>query len=399
MPEAQAQGIDERYPHLFAPRGQQPRLIRIPQQQRNIREDRPRAARRTAPAVAEAIRPQRERPDPNEPRPEPTTHVLVLGDNLAEWLSYGLEEAFEDVPELGFLDRSKTSSGLVKADFYDWVTATPDLLRNEAKVDFIVVMFGSNDRQSFTIGTETIELRSERWQELYVQRIDAVMAALKTRGVPVFWVGLPPIRGARITADMAYFNGLYKERAERAGIAYVDVWPGFIDEQGQYTQFGPDFAGQIRRLRTGDGVHFTDAGARKLALFLEQDIRRALVGRLAPVAPTIEPERPLSPGLGIPIPEAAVTDLEASGLVAARPRPLSGPVLPLAGRPAIPAQPNQPASTAAELVGARGPDTLRGPAATVLTRGDALTPVPGRIDDFRWPPQGEGAGAAPAPTR
>ena len=37
-----------------------------------------------------------------------------------------------------------------------------------------------------------------------------------------------------------------------------------------------DYQGQIRRLRTGDGIHFTKFGARKLALYVEREIERSL---------------------------------------------------------------------------------------------------------------------------
>ena len=56
---------------------------------------------------------------------------------------------------------------------------------------------------------------------------------------------------------MSYLDELYRERAERAGIIYVDIWDGFVDEEGRYAMQGPDFEGQIRRLRTPDGVYFT----------------------------------------------------------------------------------------------------------------------------------------------
>ena len=42
---------------------------------------------------------------------------------------------------------------------------------------------------------------------------------------------------------------------------------------------GPDFEGQIRRLRSGDGIYFTKAGARKLAHYVEREILRSLVAR------------------------------------------------------------------------------------------------------------------------
>ena len=116
------------------------------------------------------------------------------------------------------------------------------------------------------------EFRSDEWEKVYSRRIDDTIAALKSKGVPVIWVGLPSIRGARSSSDAAYLNELYRARAERAGIKYVDVWDGFVDEAGKYSNYGPDYEGQMRRLRLSDGVFFTKAGAIKLARYVEQRI-------------------------------------------------------------------------------------------------------------------------------
>ena len=67
---------------------------------------------------------------------------------------------------------------------------------------------------------------------------------------PAIWVGLPSQRGPKATVDSPYLNELYRSRAERAGIIYVDVWDGFVDEAGKFSPQGPDYQGQIRRLRT-----------------------------------------------------------------------------------------------------------------------------------------------------
>lgn len=393
---AQSPYVDDRYPHLFAPRDQRPRIITIPQ---GSRQATPRAAR-----PAESVRPPRDRAtappavtDGTEATPadapaSPTTFVLVLGDNLAEWLAYGLEQAFEDVPELGVIDKTRLSSGLTRPEFHDWTRAVPETLAQQAKVDFIVMMLGSNDRQTIRLEREGVEPDNERWRELYAQRVDAVMQAMKARGVPVYWVGVPPLRGQRTSAHMQMLNEIYKERAQKNGVNYVDVWNGFVDEHGNYTQFGPDFAGQVRRLRTADGIHFTIAGARKLALFLEQDLRRDLLGRITPAVPQLPAEPsdpPPAPAAGIPVPVA--------------PRPLAGPVLPLHGNPAIPAaaggaMPEAPV-TAGQLMGATGPRRPSGHAASVLVRGEAPPPVRGRIDDFSWPRSpDQGLAQAPAPS-
>lgn len=399
--EAQSGYSDDRFPHLFAPRDQQPRLFRLPPQQPTIRQAPAVRAAPPAAAPAEATRPPHERNGQATAAAEtgPTTFVLVLGDNLAEWLAFGIERAFEDVPEIGVTDRTRLSSGLVRTEFHDWQRQIPDILARETKVDFIVMMIGSNDRQPIRVERESFEPRSERWRELYVQRVDAVMQALKARGVPVYWVGVPPLRGQRASADMAYLNEIYKERAARNGVTFVDVWNGFVDEQGQYSQFGPDFAGQIRRLRTADGVHFTQAGARKLALFVEQDLRRDLIGRITPAVPGTPPgERPGAPDG--PAPQAALPGPEAEP---PRPRPLMGPILPLAGNPTIPQgsavgnpPPTPPAAPQRSLAGERAPQPLRGDAAAVLVRGDEPPAAPGRADDFRWP-RGQAVPAAQPP--
>jgi hypothetical protein len=392
--EARAQNLDtDRFPHLFAPRDQRPRIISIPQSTRP-------AAPRAAARPAESTRPPRS----SDTTPAtaagsgqpttPTTFVLVLGDNLAEWLAYGLEEAFEDIPELGVTDRSRLSSGLARPEFHDWVKTIPEVLAQQAKVDFVVMMVGSNDRQAMRIDNANVEPGTDRWREVYIQRVDAAMQAMKARGVPVYWVGVPPLRGQRVSAHMAQLNEIYKERAQKNGVTYVDVWNGFVDEHGNYTQFGPDFAGQVRRLRTNDGVHFTAAGARKLALFMEQDLRRDLLGRITPAepqppvvdpaAPSRTPEAALPGGVPLPVP----------------PRPLAGPVLPLAGQPNIPRAPgaeSPPATPQPERLAGDGPArSPQGAAASVLVRGEMPAAVAGRADDFRWPRERGETTAQPA---
>ena len=120
------------------------------------------------------------------------------------------------------------------------------------------------------------EFHSDKWGELYAKRIDEMIAALKSKGVPVLWVGLPAIRGARSTSDMSYLDELYRAGAEKSGSTYVDVWDGFTDDKGNFAVQGPDFEGQTCRLRTFDGVNFTKAGAEKLAHYVEHELRRVM---------------------------------------------------------------------------------------------------------------------------
>lgn len=211
------------------------------------------------------------------------------------------------------------------------------------------------------------EFRTDKWAELYSKRIDEMIAALKSKGVPVFWVGLPAIRGTRSTSDMSYLDELYRARAEKAGITYVDIWDGFVDERGNFAAQGPDFEGQIRRLRTGDGVHFTKAGALKLALYVDHELRRVMTNRVPVALPGPEqPPKGAAPGA----------------------RPAIGAVVPLNG------------TAGGETDGLLGDGSRPAPptsdpiATRVLIRGETLVAPAGRADDFSWPRADAGSNGA-----
>src|SRR5262249_35812200 len=87
------------------------------------------------------------------------------------------------------------------------------------------------------------EFHSEKWELAYIRRIDATIAALKSAGVPVIWVGLASQRDTNTSADSSYLNELYRSEAEKAGIVYVDIWDGFVDEDGKFSPQGPDYLG------------------------------------------------------------------------------------------------------------------------------------------------------------
>jgi hypothetical protein len=204
------------------------------------------------------------------------------------------------------------------------------------------------------------EFREQRWVELYNKKIEEMIGVLKSRGVPVLWIGLPVVRGPKSTADTLFLDALYRDAAGKAGITYVDVWDGFVDEAGRFLQQGPDFEGQIRRLRSYDGVYFTKAGARKLAHYVEREINRLLAARSAPIVLPTEPATP-----------------DANALPGQPARPLAGPVLPLVA---------SSVGTDQLLGGPESrPAAVDALVARVLIRGEALPAPAGRADDFVWP--------------
>lgn len=389
-----------------------------------------------------------------------TTKILVLGDSMADWLAYGLDEALAETPEIGVIRKHKSFSGLIryegKSETPEWSQVARELIAAE-KPQAVIMMVGVQDRQAMrekivpkpdpkpadakpadpkaaeqkpgaakpdakpaeqkpaaakpdaqkadaqkpdanksaqkpqdpaddeqqpniaaaepqrsaraTGGLH--EYHTEKWEELYNKRIEETIAALKSANVPVLWVGLPSIRGQKSTADAQYLNEFYRANSEKAGILYVDVWDGFVDEQGRFSTRGPDFEGQMRILRSGDGVHFTKFGARKLAHYVERELRRVL-GTTPVALTTPEPAQQ----------QAALTPAQPAKPSAPAQRPLAGPVYMLTTN----------ADEADELLG--GGTSRQQPAASsdpvvsnVLVKGGAVAVAAGRADDYAWPPR------------
>src|SRR5437899_9989173 len=90
-------------------------------------------------------------PPPEKRETVPERNVLVLGDAMADWLAYGLEDAYAERPDMGVIRKHKTVSGLLKyqpkGDPADWAAAARGILATE-KPDAIVVMLGLNDRMA-----------------------------------------------------------------------------------------------------------------------------------------------------------------------------------------------------------------------------------------------------------
>ena len=382
--------------------------------------------RQALPAVREDFS---KAPPPEKRSTVPERHILVLGDAMADWLAYGLEDVYADQPEMGVIRKHKTGSGLIKYQPQggpaDWAAAAKGILASE-KADAIVVMLGLDDRVAIrepaidksdnksgdkkdaeakperkpssekpaakpdgaakvadpelpaddaadnsdarpVTGSEKSarspnglhEFGQKRWVELYREKIDEMTSVLKSKGVPVLWVGLPAVRGPKATADTAFLDTLYRDAAGKAGITYVDVWDGFVDEAGRFLQQGPDFEGQIRRLRSNDGVYFTKAGALKLAHYVEREIQPSVGGAFR-TACTAHQNRQR------PMPMRC--------RISRRRVPLAGPIVPMAAS----------SVGADQLLGGPGarPATLDVQAARVLVKGEPLSAPAGRADDF-----------------
>ena len=283
--------------------------------------------------------------------------VVVVGDFLAGGLAEGLTTVFAEDPSVRIVDKSNGSSGFVRDDFYNWPVEIGPIL-DETKPAVGVIMIGSNDRQQMRVEGSRESVRSEKWTAEYAARAEAMAQSFSERSIPVVWVGLPAFKFSSMSSDMLAFNDLQRNAVETVGGSFVDIWEGFVDENGAYAATGPDINGQAVRLRASDGINFTRAGRRKIAFYAEKPLKRIL-----------------GTGPSSVFPELGVPDL-------------IGP--PAAGQPTVERTPpialGDPGLDGAdELMGASLSPRV-GEAVTLSEKlaieGKTPEPRPGRVDDF-----------------
>ncbi|MGE3306254.1 MAG: DUF459 domain-containing protein [Rhizobiaceae bacterium] len=203
--------------------------------------------------------------------------VLVVGDFMANGVSEGLTEVYAQNPDVKVIERSNGSSGFVRPDFYNWPEEIKALIDTE-KPSAVVFMLGSNDRQQMTVGEVREEPMSDIWVAEYTKRASALAGAIKEKGVPFVWVGMPAFKSKKMTSDMLVLNDAFRTAAQAGGGEFIDIWDGFVDENGAYVQTGPDINGQPVRLRASDGINFSRPGKRKAAFYTEKPLAKILGG-------------------------------------------------------------------------------------------------------------------------
>ena len=298
--------------------------------------------------------------------------ILVVGDFLAGGLAEGLETVYAADPAVRIVDRANGSSGFVRDDYYDWPARIGTII-DEEKPAVVIAMLGSNDRQAMRVDGASENVRTEKWDAEYASRSSRFVAEVTSRKIPLVWVGLPSFRFAKMSSDMIAFNDIHRGVAEAAGGAFVDIWDGFVDENGAFVTNGPDINGQPVRLRAADGINFTEAGKRKIAFYAEKPLARILQTGAAALAP----DYGIGEMFGPPIPG------EAPLIQHTPPVSLLDPAL----------------DGGEELMGLvvepRRATALT-PVRKLVIQGLAPDPRPGRVDDFGATPLPEAAAVATA---
>jgi hypothetical protein len=181
--------------------------------------------------------------------------ILVVGDSFAVGLGMTLEQSLKTKGPVALASKGKVSSGLNSPKFYDWEKALGEFLDAE-KPDALVVMLGGNDAKN---GKGTPE-----WSRDFQAKAERFLTIAAGRGVPVVWVGLPPMREKTFSQKAWTANEAMRAAcATSKGCRFIDSWDLFADHAGNFSAKKP-VGGKPVPLRGKDGVHFSPAGCKLL---------------------------------------------------------------------------------------------------------------------------------------
>ncbi|MFY0522024.1 DUF459 domain-containing protein [Archangium gephyra] len=258
-----------------------------------------------------------------KPEAPPARTVLLLGDSLIV-TSFGeyLEKLLNDQPGTRALRKAKSSTGLARPDFFDWMKVGREEVERH-RPDVVVVIMGGNDGQGLTDekGKAKVRWGESGWEAAYRQRVTDFLGTLGAPGRKILWVELPYTGLPNFERKLGIIRRVLREvvSAHEAS-TYLETKPFFTDAKGALLREARvEGFRKPMRLKMEDGVHFTLAGGRYFAT----RVHPAVLGLLGPggAAP-----RPANPEPAPVVAAAPAPPVAPAPSVAAAPPPAAPPV-------------------------------------------------------------------------
>lgn len=194
--------------------------------------------------------------------------VLVVGDSLAVGVGMTLGNAFDGREKVFVRKMGITSTGLDSPAFFDWKEALRDALARE-KFDLVVVVLGANDANNGP-GTPA-------WERSYEYSFSELLKITAEKRIRTLVVGLPPMRKPDFSKRAQVTNEAMRNAASRypGACVYIDAFKRFSDEAGNFTD-SIKIKGEWKKVRAGDGVHFTGTGYLLLSKIVADEALKTL---------------------------------------------------------------------------------------------------------------------------
>lgn len=198
--------------------------------------------------------------------------IGVFGDSMGDGVWTALYREFRDDAGVEVTKFSEVSTGLSRYDYVNIQAKTTRQLE-DSPVDVAVVVFGTNDAQGIDDGDTVHAFGTDGWKAAYGKRIDDLVALFRSRGVVVYWVGMPRMKRDGFDGRMAIVNGVVEARMKALGVPYLETVGLTSDADGKYMPYA-EVDGRRRLMRANDGIHMSMDGYVRLAEPVEAAIRR-----------------------------------------------------------------------------------------------------------------------------
>jgi len=188
--------------------------------------------------------------------------IALVGDSvMTVGISAVLLRETANRKDLQMIKSFHSGTGLARPEVFNWMTQYPAMLQS-AHPDIVIVAIGANDGQGFVENGEVLKFGTDKWIEVYRQRLSDFLDLLLEEGAHVVWISLPPMKHEGYNRKIEEINRVaYTEVRARPQVSWFSSAPYVGDAAGNFREFMTSSNGKIVRIRAVDGIHLSDKGA------------------------------------------------------------------------------------------------------------------------------------------
>ena len=243
----------------------------------------PAVIRKTETAGQSASAPQAQEQKQSEKQPEdpqsatvtlkPGDKVFFAGDSLMQGVAPHVRKSLHARYGVESIDLSKQSTGLSYPGFFDRPAVIEKNLKEQPDIRLLVVFFGPNDPWDFPDPEKKrsgyLRFKSPEWEAVYRSRIRRIADAAEQRHVRLIWLGIPLMKPNKLNDQTRYLDRVLA--SELSGRA---LWLPTDELLGGRSAYRDSISldGRNVRMRSKDGIDFTNPGQQRLAAYIERHI-------------------------------------------------------------------------------------------------------------------------------
>lgn len=193
--------------------------------------------------------------------------VLLAGDSLMESLGPQMSRSLAGYSNITFIPIGKKSTGLSRADYYDWPSVLKQHLVAE-RPHLVVMWVGTNDPQGIYGRKGLGEPCSEAWQQAYREKVREIITLAHAHGARILLMGPPVVGNPTLNEQLGVIDRIMQMECRVHNVCYISTRFILGDARGVFHPQGRLLSGEIVTLRSADRVHITADGNRRVMDYL-----------------------------------------------------------------------------------------------------------------------------------